>query len=456
MRLRHGQVALYLIAVLVAVTVLVMMNVGVFLSVRTKNRAMNAGDAAAIAVAGLQGSLLNEIGRLNIEHMKAALAGDWERCGEITNRQVRICLLGPLDGVAAGNEAAAGNGAHEDASGGMLELLRRHVAFVRQGLADTPDLYPEPYEGAWTEYADRLESVVGGLVDGLVAGPDNIEFIGALHQPPLVDEGFYDAIEGRDWCWFYGKWEHLFDCGYAQMPYPDVTQRQPCHNSEIYSLHLDFRGAPVDSAQWRETVKLLTGCDDATFENSAIITNTAQVWAFYDSRWRKWHEMSLPYPVRGDVKPEYDVLGCAAACRVYGESPGLAVEGGHIISWQAAAKPFGTVTDVNGEIAPVTALMRLVTPAFEDVRLVPYYSVYDGNCMKTADTDWMTHVREHLDDYLASGPKGRGCRYCTQLLRWEDPSFRAAGKTWLNLNWQSCRRPRGGGSTSGGGVRYGH
>ena len=62
MKAKPGQVALYLVLVLVAITVLAIMNVGVYLSVATKNRAMNAGDAAALATARRQGELLNEIG----------------------------------------------------------------------------------------------------------------------------------------------------------------------------------------------------------------------------------------------------------------------------------------------------------------------------------------------------------------------------------------------------------
>ena len=53
--MRRGQVALYLEMTLVAITFLVLMNVGAYLGVSAKNRAMNAGDAAALAVAKYQG-----------------------------------------------------------------------------------------------------------------------------------------------------------------------------------------------------------------------------------------------------------------------------------------------------------------------------------------------------------------------------------------------------------------
>ena len=51
MKVRKGQVALYLALVLVVIMVLVLTNVSAFLSVRAKNRVTNASDAAALAAA---------------------------------------------------------------------------------------------------------------------------------------------------------------------------------------------------------------------------------------------------------------------------------------------------------------------------------------------------------------------------------------------------------------------
>ena len=47
--MRRGQVALYLVMVLVAIAVMMFANVNMFLAVRAKNRMMNAVDEAAIA-----------------------------------------------------------------------------------------------------------------------------------------------------------------------------------------------------------------------------------------------------------------------------------------------------------------------------------------------------------------------------------------------------------------------
>ena len=76
MRARNGQVALYLVMVLLAIAVLMVVNVNAFLAVRSKNRMMNAVDGAALAAAKYQGALLNEVGRMNVEHLRAAVLGE--------------------------------------------------------------------------------------------------------------------------------------------------------------------------------------------------------------------------------------------------------------------------------------------------------------------------------------------------------------------------------------------
>ena len=70
MKARNGQIALFLLFVLVVIVLLTLLNVDTFLSVRAKNRVQNAGDAAALAASRKQGSLINEIGRLNVELLR--------------------------------------------------------------------------------------------------------------------------------------------------------------------------------------------------------------------------------------------------------------------------------------------------------------------------------------------------------------------------------------------------
>ena len=140
MRARSGQAVLYLVMVLLALAVLMMVNVNAFLAVRSKNRMMNAVDEAAIAAAKHQGLLLNEIGRLNVEHLKAAVRGEpWT--GEARMRE--LAFLDPVDGILRANEAAAdwgyGSGEAPEALGGFLD----HI----QEILENPDLYPPTEDG---------------------------------------------------------------------------------------------------------------------------------------------------------------------------------------------------------------------------------------------------------------------------------------------------------------------
>ena len=460
MTLRRGQVAVYLVAALVAVAVLMVMNVSLFLAVRAKNRAMNAGDAAALAVARRQGELLNEIGRLNVEHLKAALADDAEECARIMERQARLCFLGPLECIRIGNEAARANGVKRDGSGGMLRILREHVTDIRTKYAEAPDLYPEPWEGAWAEYADALESVVGTLGDGLVAGPDNVEFADSWRCVPLLSQQFYNAVAGRCWCWFHFNGEWMFDCDSHNMPRPDFASPAPNWNSEVYPLHLTFGPIERFDEEWRGIVMKLAGCTESDIAGSRLLTSESQRWAFFDGLWRTWSEMDPDgerrFPVVGRVKEEYDVRGCAAVCRVAEGFDDL-VDGseGLAAGWAAAAKPFGTVEGLGGGVEKVTALNGFVTPAFTDARLVPLDAV-GGADLATADAAWMDHVRRHLPDYFTFGPVSNGgCWYCARLVEWENPVLRAEGRRWLSLYGETCTRPAGGGYAYGG-TQHGH
>ena len=462
MKARGGQIAILLAAALLAVIVLAVMNVSVFLAVRSKNRAMNAGDAAALAVAKYQGELLNRIGRLNIDHLRAALAGDRDECGRIMLTQRRICFLDPVQGLFVGNAAARANGVEGDSGGEMLRILREHVIDVRRVFANDTELYPEPWEGAWLEYADLLETAVGALGDGLAAGPDNVEFADAWECFPLLKKQFYNAIAGRSWCWFHFNGEWLLDRDSHNMPRPDFSRRRHVDNCEIYPLHLEFRPIYALDDEWREIIMRLTGCDSADIDRAeALITLEGQEWAFFDGMWRSWWEIDplgeWRFPAAGTVKREYDVRGCAAICRVTAGFADLVGDSDGAACWTGAAKPFGTVDDLDGSVAPVTALRDFVVPAFTDARLVPVDSV-GGMDLSTSDAAWSDHVRRHLPTYYRFGPYSApsDCWWCDQLRTWENPAFRAGGKTWLKFNSASCVRPAGGGTSGTGGTPHGH
>lgn len=467
MNARRGQVALYLVFALVALTVLVLMNVGVYLAVTAKNRSMNAGDAAALAVARHQGELLNEIGRLNLAHLKAALKGGEEAREEgarLAAEQARLCFLGPLQGLAVGNAAAQSNGA--EPSDEMREILEQHVIDVRTVYAMTPEAYPEPWAGAWEEYAQALEVAIGAP---LYAGPENITFMDAAGGHLLCSAAFYEAVAGRNWCWFHFYAAGLLD-NYSSVrdwgPLPradDATRRLRCANSEIYSLHLTPRMGRAIDLLGEALIGRLTGATPEEIADAPLLADPEQVWFFYDTTdgaWGRWWEIDpdgdARFPVVGSVKPEYDVQGAAAACRVRMPIPNLLESGAaRVANWTAAAKPFGTVADEAGRVAVVTALKGFVTPAFDAVRLVPLDAV-GGSDLSTADPEWMRHLREDLPAYFLGGPDVlKGCFYCQQLVAWEKPSVREQGRTWLKLNSSNCLRPTSGGGGRGG-TPHGH
>lgn len=450
MKAHRGQVAVYLAFVLVAIVFLVLMNVDTFLCVSARNKAMNGGDAAALAVARYQGELLNQIGAANIEHLKRAVYDDSSACEHIVNEQKRLAFLGPLDGIRRGNEVARENGCKR--SDAMRDILKRHVDDIRLLYLNAPESYPEPWPGAWCEYAENLEIAIG---KGIWAGPDNIYFLGAASGHLLVDRYFYAAIAGRNWCWFRQHAPGIltnYDSfrNWGPLPTDDAeNRREKCVNSEIYSLGLTFRKGSAVEMLGYGLISKLTGASVLDMSASKLLHDHDQEWVFFgESFWRPWTEMSVfgeePFPAIGKVKREFDVRGCAAICRV---------EAGGAV-WSAAAKPFGTVVTDN-ETDVVTAFGGFLTDAFEATRLVPLDSV-GGKDLSTADPVWMEHISRHLSDYYRTGPNRLSeCFYCEQLVWWEKPTFRAQGASWLKYHANSCRRYDGPGSGRGGSA-HGH
>lgn len=480
MKFRCGQIAIYLLVVLVAITVLALMNVGIYLSVSAKNRAMNAGDAVALAVARTQGELLNRIGELNVSHLRAVVDLSQQpgispeesekrylaaafNCDRIMREAREKCFLGPLDGIRMANEWAQKYGITErddDAE----DILRQHIDDILNGYAIDPEQYPEPWEGAWREYASALGAAIGG---GLYAAPENNLFVDAAGGHLLLNPQFYSAIEGRNWCWFHfnapgvvENWSGIRDWG----PLPtadDATRRRRCSNSEIYSLNLEAKTGSAMQIFGSEQIMRIIGCSEQDLLDSAFVTNQEQVWYFYDSDlWRKWYEIDPNpnsyngdggFPVVGKVRREYDVRGCAAVCRVTKSYANVIFNDEECITrWVAAAKPFGLVLDDRGELLE----NGFVMPSFDQVRLVPLDAV--GGCdEERPNLDMLPHIRNCLSEYLANGSLSPGCYYCNQLQKWADPSIHAEARDWLTSNARTCVRPVPGGSGRGG-TRHGH
>ncbi len=475
--MKRGQVAIYLLMVLVAIFLIALLNVDTFDFVRGKNRAQNAGDAAALAAARKQGRLLNEIGRLNLAHIRAAVENDAEECERIVLDQKRLVLLGPVDGLRLANRAAKKNGM--EVRDEFAQILRDHIAEIRLvymgGTNAEGEPYPEPYPGAWGEYAAEIEEVIS---EGLACGPDNVEFYGAQGGHYLLMKDFYHAIAAENWCWFHWHAETLLNnySSYADWPPLPARDEHSMENSEIFNLHVRaWKGAITDVFTIEELQKVCEAYGDWKMQEeelaqSFIITNRDETWFFYEgdhsaygANWGTWFnglslagdEEGYQFPIVGEIKPEYNVRGCAAICRCVNDVEAIAVEGTSSVTWAAAAKPFGTVENFNGETDVVTALKSFVVPSFTHVRLVPLDSV-GGEDLSTADYGWVTHIRKHLGPYLDDGPKhAHGCFYCLQLQTWEHQSFREKGKHWLKYYSDTCIRGSGGGGSHGG-TSHGH
>lgn len=457
---------LFLLAAVLALLAAVLWLVDLHVAIRGKDRAQNAGDAAALESARWQGASLNAIGELNLLRVLALAAGDAEAADTLREAALRTSFLGPLAGAAAAQTAAKLDGAPDN--DGFTAFVRERARVARGGygfrFADGTAM-PEPWPGAWGEYAAALDAIADG---GVAAGFDNAAFFGdPAGSHVLLDQGFYAAVLGRSWCWFRRAAPTLLDdyAGWSSWPPLPPPDDAPPASSEILSLRLrleDLTGADLAAMPGLPAAFGEAGLPDpfaAGFPDGAAATNAAPGFLLYDpSRWGPWEAMKDPsFPVEGELRPEYDYAGADAALRVELPVPRLsdpAAEPGALV-WTGAAKPFGKLAGEDGADLPPTAV-PLVLPVFPQVRLVPLDAVWmpSGGAF---DLAWRRHCVEHLPRYLERGPAAlaAGCRHCRALERWEDAAFRRAGSRWLSTNsWKCTVAPPGGGP--GGGSRHAH
>lgn len=463
---RHlaGQTIIFFMMILVILVFVVLWNFDLHKILYVKSLTQNAGDAAAVMGSRWQGITLNLVGDLNIMHALAISMDDPETADAITNMQARLCFVGPMIAFAASQQAAKNNGIYSNDE--FTQELRRHAAMVRNDYTEIvgPDgemLFPEPYPDAWQEYADMLDAIAS---EGVAAGPDSVGYYGDFaggHYLLMID--FYDAIAGRQWCWFYHNaptlledYENFMPCWWD--PLPDVPRREYA-NSEIFGLDLtrvttalsgltDY-GTITDMADERGI--------DAPGTNAMDI---AAPWYCYGGSWGAWEAMSVtgddPFPLSGPVRPQYDYAGADVAVRIETVT-GRLTPGprgsvvSNAITWTAAAKPFGYLNEDD-----LPTLCSLVLPAFRESRLIPIdaSSASAGGGYNLA---WRRHIEDHLPEYMENGPSSSSCWYCRQLLTWENESFRESGVDWLAQYSYRCIVTSGGGGGGGdGGRRRGH
>ncbi|MDP6490151.1 MAG: Tad domain-containing protein [Kiritimatiellia bacterium] len=462
---RSGQVMIFLIMVLVILTFVVLWNTDLERFMRVKSLAQDGGDSAALMAARWQGISLNLIGDLNILQALAVAADDQATVDAISNLQVRICFTGPMIGLAASQQAAKNNNIYSHPE--FTQILADHADTVRNEyteiIGDTGEmLFPEPYPGAWDEYADMLDAVAA---NGVAAGPDNARFYNAPGGGHiLLDIGFYEAIAGQSWCWFYNNAPDLLEAYEDYLWWPALPEVNLGYygNSEIYGLGLTPFATQLGGQVPQETLEAIA--EDRGIEgpfDGAMVSQA--VWHAYSSgQWGGWSAMTDgSLPLTGELRPQYDYVGADAVARVEAQAHRLTpgpggTEGANAIVWIAAAKPFGNLED-HGEEPILPTTYELVLPAFTDVRLVPL----SASTMPSGGSfnyEWQVHIRDHLPVYMDNGPGGFSCFYCDQLVTWENPLFRYTGAQWLeNNSWQcTITPPGGGGGGGGGGAQYGH
>lgn len=459
---KSGQTLIFMtmVVVMIAFAALFYFDVHKVLHVKAVSR--NAGDAAALAGARWQAISLNLTGSLNIAQAQAHI--DSLSNGQtyspdaelIADLRQRIAFSGPIYGFVSAQQAAKQNGLfnHDD--------FASEVYQVAADYRDLDILFPPSsgYDTAADEVADMLELAAQHGVAVAVA---------QQYNPPttyhlLLNPAFYDAVAGRSWCWFfynafdelqnytdYTYWDDLnlpgtfFDR--SNSPYLSLWVRRV----RIRSLIPVF---PADST-WANTMERLRSELDALEErDSDAYENFDANWAFYNSsRWNSW-QSRIPenFPWDGEIRPEFDYAGADSAVAVRTQTERHTnFQGANTINWSAGAKPFGQL-----ENSEPPNLYGLIVPAFTDVRLIPVDTTSGGGAQLRPG--WIHFIRHILPDYIDHGPSTLppGNWYATQLLTWEERSFRESGVDWLLTNSDSCRRSTGGGGGGGGGTSHGH
>ncbi|MFO1491185.1 MAG: pilus assembly protein TadG-related protein [Kiritimatiellia bacterium] len=461
---RSGQVLLFLVLVVVVLTFAGLWVFDVNKILFVKARARNGGDAAALAAARWQGTTLNLIGDLNVMQAVAisdALAsgsGDFSQAAAIADLQSRAAFAGPMAGFVAAQQAAKANGIY--ANDAMTADMREHARIVRD---EYVRFYPSAYTPlppattSWEDYANMLEAAAN---DGVAAACDNIQYYATYSNDShmLLNPQFYEAIAGREWCWFWWNARDLLFSYTSWMdwpPLPEIQLAQPV-NSEIFNLNV----APVPfldrmgggGGRGGSYVQVLSDLAGQALDPG--IVDVPARWFFYRMEaWGAWTDL-IPegFPFDGEIRPEYNYAGADAAVRIQETSTRRSDSAGaNVITWSAAGKPFGTL-----EESTIPTRHGLVLRAFDEVRLIPVdASSAPAGAVRPG---WLTFIYDILPLYMQRGPVALPPDnwYAQQLLTWESPLFRRQGVEWLNDHSENCIVRGGGGGGGSGGTRRGH
>lgn len=436
---RAGQAIVLLLAVLVALAALTLWVTDIRGFALRRLRARDGGDAATLAAARWQAAGLNLIGELNLiqAYMLADDLLNVEAAAALHELRQRIQLVAPVLGVLA---------AHQVAKANDLDELEGANDFLRE-LGDEA-VFRDYFPGAEEDFRAMVRAATGEPLRAFPASP-----IYEDSETPtlLVNQDFYEAVLGNDWCWFwfnaYAFLQHY--SGHRDFgPMPDLS------TEPFLGLRLGQKETSLNDLLTAEGLEATLNRQlndlghptlpppppDEPWSPPVSERVTLVHWTTYNpAKWGRWEAMRPGnLPIEGHLRDKYDYFGASAAISVSRDGS----------TWLAAAKPFGTVADDN------PTLHELVLGGFDDVRLIPVDAADTG--IRGFNIAWLRHLRFHVPDYATNGFTAAGCRYCAALQRWDTPSWRTQALDWLSQNGHTCRRPRPGGSGSSGGASYGH
>ena len=189
-RAKAGQAVVLLLALLVALAALVVW-IGASNSLTMRRlRLRDGGDAAALAAARWQAAGLNLVGELNLiqAYMLADALPNAEAAEALHELRQRVQLAVPFLALLSAGETAAANG---------LPEVPEAADVVREMAEDA--LFQDWYLGAEEDFRDMAHIVASRPLHAAPASPG----AGPGGANLLVNQDFYEAVLGDDWCWFW-------------------------------------------------------------------------------------------------------------------------------------------------------------------------------------------------------------------------------------------------------------
>ena len=460
---RMGQAVLLLLALLFAMVAMTIWVVQIGGFSWVKLRVQDGGDAAALAAARWQAAGLNLCGELNLiqAYMLADDQFNFGAANALHGLRQRICLTAPLLGLLAAQQVAEKNGIPP------IEPQGETRAFLLDSAQYAMfDDFGEEAPQVAAEFQEMMWIIANQPIRAYPLTPIIDPESGSM----LANQDFYEAILGKDWCWFW------FNC-YSFMqqyrsrgdfgPVPQLNS-EPFFGLRLATLTMPFDtllsdteaqdAGPLKDAMDHQLLALdhptipppPPPADDGIVHPAQIERKLPVRWSVYDAaRWDAWTPMHHgELPIEGNLYEKYDYQGASAAVSVMAPTPNLSGGISGYTSWMAAAKPFGDLDGYN------PTLYSLALGGFKVVRLIPLDAADAG--IRGFNLEWLRHLRFHVQDYARRGTTQEACRYCRALLQWESAAFRTQGLNWLREFGHTCKRPRPGRAMEGGGALYGH